>query len=209
MMADDEPRDSEDPRTDPADIPLDEEIDYEAEYDFEDWTDIPDEEAGRVLRGLEALIPDIVKRTMGNVLHEEGLRAFVGEKNIPKEAAGFVLGQVDATRRGILRIVSREIRVFLENMDFGGEIAKILTTLSFEIKTEIRFVPNEERVVPSVKNKVRVKRADGDETGAREEAEASENAAEESLDESSEADEKAAEKKKASRWTRRRKPEGE
>lgn len=201
MQDEDEQPDVDPDLHDDPESPIDEEIEYEAEYDFEDWRDIPDEEAGRVLRGLEALIPDIVKRTMGNVLHEEGIRAFVGEKNIPKEAAGFVLGQIDATRRGILRIVSREIRVFLENVDFGGEVAKILTTLSFEIRTEIRFVANEERVVPSVKNKVRVKRADegSDEpsVGAGEGADAADGAADE--DEG-----KPREKKKASRWTRRR-----
>ena len=56
------------------------------------------------------------------------------------------------------RIVSREIRIFLENVDFGGEIAKILTSVSFEIKTEIRFIPNDQAVKPQIKNKVDAKR---------------------------------------------------
>src|SRR6185437_3880122 len=43
------------------------------------------------------------------------------------------------------------------------EIAKMLTALSFEVKTEIRFIPNSERyagVEPDVKAAVRVKRSD-------------------------------------------------
>jgi hypothetical protein len=135
-------------------------------FDETDWEDIPQEEANKILRGLEAIVPDILKRTLvsniGNlVMNEEGLRSIVAEKNLPKEAAGFVLNQADATRREILRIVSREIRVFLENMDFGGEIAKILTTLSFEVRTEIRFVPNDEAVRPKVRNRVKIKRQRG------------------------------------------------
>ncbi len=173
---------------------------YETEYEAEGWEDIPEEEASRLLKGLEGLIPDIVKRTMGNLLvSDEGLRAVLGEKKLPREVVGYVLGQVDATRRGILRIVSKEVRVFLENVDFGGEVAKILTTLSFEIRTEIRFIPNEERVVPSVKNTVRVKRdADDDEHEPAEEHEHP------PAGEKSAPDAEGEPKKPASRWTRRK-----
>ena len=172
----------------------DDEFEFEAEYEFEDW-DIPEEEASRILKGLEALIPSIVKRSLGNVLSsEDGLRAIVGDKNIPKELAGFLLGQIDATRRGILRIVSNEIRIFLENVDFGGELAKILTTLSFEVRTEIRFIPNDERLKPSIKNTVRVKRAEAPE-------------AEEDVGEDDDEEVEPPARPAASRWTRRRKDE--
>lgn len=154
-----------DARGDRVEDLFDSETEFEG-FDEADWDDIPQEEANKILRGLEALVPDILKRTLvsglGNlVMNEEGIRSLVAEKNLPKEAAGFILNQADATRREILRIVSREIRVFLENMDFGGEIAKILTTLSFEVRTEIRFVPNDEAVRPKVRNRVKIKRARG------------------------------------------------
>lgn len=201
-----EPRDEDAASTEDG---LDEEFEFEGEYDFEDWQDLPEEEASKILKGLEALIPDIVKRSLGSVLaSEEGIRAIVGDKNIPKELGGFLLGQVDATRRGILGIISREVRVFLENMDFGGEIAKILTTLSFEVRTEIRFIPNNDRVKPSVKNSVRVRRRDDSESA--EEASEAEDAAprapaEKSAEKSApEASQEAPSKKPASRWTRRR-----
>lgn len=189
-----EPRDDE---------TLDEEsFSFESEYQYEDWEDVPPEEASRILKGLEGLIPDVVKRTMSNVLwSDDGLRAALTEKNLPKEVVGYVLGQVDATRRGILRVVSKEMRVFLENMDFGGEIAKILTTLSFEIRTEIRFIPNEERVVPNVKNTVRVKR--DEEKGA--ETDAAEPPKEETAAEPRPTEPARREARKpAARWTRRR-----
>ena len=129
-----------------------------------DWDGVGAEEAAKILKGLESIIPQILKKTVvqgvGNILSgDEGIRStFEENKKKPKEAMGFLLNQGDWMRKEILRIVSNEVRVFLENMDFGGEVAKILTTLSFEIKTEIRFAPNEDRVRPQVKNSVKVKR---------------------------------------------------
>lgn len=129
------------------------------------WRKIADdpELASKVLKAVDGIVPDIFKRSMltgvGNLLlSEDGLRAMLLEKNLPKEAVGLILSQADVMRREILRIISREIRVFLENMDFGGEIAKILTAISFEIKTEIRFVPNDQAVKPNIKNRVKVKK---------------------------------------------------
>ncbi len=128
----------------------------------ESWTDIAGEDASRLLKGLEAMIPGILRRSiisgLNTALSEEGFRGAVSDKNIPKEAVGFVLSQADNTRREILRIVSREVRTFLENVDFGGEIAKILTTLSFEIRTEVRFIPNDEALKPNIRNRVKIKR---------------------------------------------------
>lgn len=139
----------------------------EFHFDPEDWENLEGEEASKLLRGLEAVIPGILKRSImsglsSTLLSEDGIRSALGDKNIPKEAVGFILSQADATRREILRIVSREVRLFLENMDFGGEIAKILTTLSFEIRTEVRFIANEEAIKPDVKNKFRLKRSRSD-----------------------------------------------
>ncbi|MBI3906201.1 MAG: hypothetical protein HY309_12070 [Pseudomonas fluorescens] len=38
------------------------------------------------------------------------------------------------------------MRDFLNGLNLHQELAKLLTTLSFEIKTEIRFIPNDEAV---------------------------------------------------------------
>lgn len=132
------------------------------------WSDFENEDASKILKGLEAMIPGILKRSIvsgiaSTLLSEEGLRAIVSEKrDIPKDAVSFLLSQADSTRKEILRIISREVRMFLENVDFGGEIAKILTTLSFEIRTEVRFIPNDEAVRPNIRNRVKVKRTKED-----------------------------------------------
>lgn len=140
-------------------------IDEEGAQRF--WRRIADdpELASKILKAVDGVIPDGLKRSVLNgvgsvLLNEDSLRATLSEKNLPKEAVGLLLGQADLMRKEILRIVSGEIRVFLENMDFGGEISKILTAISFEIKTEIRFVPNDQAVKPNIKNKVKMRRAD-------------------------------------------------
>ena len=113
---------------------------------------------------LEALVPEIVKRTfaagMGAVFStEEGIRK-LAKDNLPA-AAGAIAGAADGAKDKVLEVIARETREFLSSMNLTEEIAKILTTLSFEIKTEIRFIPNSERyggVEPDVKAGVKLKR---------------------------------------------------
>lgn len=117
---------------------------------------------------LEALIPEMVKKTfaagMGAVFTtEEGIRRIAKDVSLPKDVASYLANTAGATKDEILRIVAREVREFLESVNLSEEIAKMLTTLSFEVKTEIRFIPNEERygsVKPDVKSRVRLRRSD-------------------------------------------------
>jgi hypothetical protein len=139
----------------------------------------PDDEIPESLRRrLEALIPEIVKKTfsagMGAVFStEEGIRKLAKEINIP-DVAGYIASTADTTKDKVLEVVARETREFLQTMNLSEEIAKLLTTLSFEIKTEIRFIPNSERyagVEPDVKASAKLKRNGADvskeETGER------------------------------------------
>jgi len=118
---------------------------------------------------LEQLVPDLVKKTfaagMGAVFTtEEGIRRVIGgaRENLP-EVAGYIASSADGAKDKVFEIIARETREFLSNLNLTEEIAKLLTTLSFEIKTEIRFIPNSERITgaePDVKASVRLKRND-------------------------------------------------
>lgn len=138
---------------------------HDDEHLYEDWDDLASdpEEVSRLQRTLEGLLPDIVKRGVDGLVSEDGIRSIVKDRGIPREAVGFILGQVDATKREVLRIVSREVRLFLQNVDLGGELTKILTSVSFEIRTEVRFVPNDSKLKPEVKNRVSMRGEDGEE----------------------------------------------
>jgi hypothetical protein len=116
---------------------------------------------------LESMVPEMVKRTFSAGLGalfstEENLRKLAKDINIP-DVAGYLASTADSTKDKVLEIVAREVRDFLEHVNLSEEVAKLLTTLSFEVRTEIRFVPNSERysgVDPSVKASVRLKRND-------------------------------------------------
>jgi hypothetical protein len=124
--------------------------------------DLPDTIRSR----LERLVPELVKKTfaagMGAVFStEEGIRK-IARESLP-EMAGYIASSADGAKDKVFDVIARETREFLSNLNVSEEIAKILTTLSFEIKTEIRFIPNSDRFVgaePDVKASVRLKRAD-------------------------------------------------
>lgn len=112
----------------------------------------PHEERKRLF---ERAVPEMVKRVIERAVESgvekltelterpESLRNFVSEMRLPKEIIADVYAQIDDTKNGLYRVVAKEIRDVLEHTAIAEEIAKVLTKLSFEIKTEIRFVPND------------------------------------------------------------------
>lgn len=84
----------------------------------------------------------------------------LSEAKLPREIASAVFGQLDETKNDVLRIVAREVRDFLEATDIATELKKALTSLSFEVRTEVRFIPNEagDGVKPEVRARSRIKR---------------------------------------------------
>src|SRR5580658_2603581 len=130
-----------------------------------------------IRKRLEHLVPELVKKTfaagMGAVFQtEEGIRKIAREVSLP-DVAGYLAHSADGAKDKVFEVIARETRDFLSNLNLTEEIAKILTTLSFEIKTEIRFIPNSERLIgsePDVKASVRLKRTDEDDREARDKA---------------------------------------
>jgi hypothetical protein len=141
----------------------------------------PDDKLTESIRQrLEHLVPELVKKTfsagMGAVFStEEGIRKIAREVSLP-DVVGYAASTADSAKDKVFEIVARETREFLSNLNLTEEIAKILTTLSFEIKTEIRFIPNSERITgtePDVKASVKLKKNDkaiGSEPKAAEDA---------------------------------------
>ncbi|MCP4449771.1 MAG: hypothetical protein GY811_31235 [Myxococcales bacterium] len=147
------------------------EVDDQEEISEEPEDDgIPD----AVRRRLETFVPELVRKTFAAGLGaafatEEGIRKIT--KDIPqaKDVVDYVASTAGSTKDDVMRVMARETREFLQTVNFSEEIAKMLTMLSFEVKTEIRFIPNDEKyggIEPDVKAKVRVKRGAGDEESA-------------------------------------------
>lgn len=115
--------------------------------DEDDVLEDEDREAAR-RRFAERLLPELIKRFVeagvGKLSEQpENLRHFVQELKVPKDVANYLFAQIDETKNGLYRVVAREIRDFLEHTNIADEITRALTKLSFEIRTEIRFVPND------------------------------------------------------------------
>lgn len=103
----------------------------------------------RVEEGLERLVPEVIKRTLEagyDTLSrsERGrLRNLVNEVRIPRDVARYFLAQVDDTKNALLRVFAGEVRDFLEHTDLAEDLRKVLTSVSLEVSTQIRFIPNE------------------------------------------------------------------
>jgi hypothetical protein len=124
-----------------------------------------DRERDREQTRLERLIPELVKRLLEAGYEKlaegpENVRHLVSELKLPKEALGLLFSQLDETKNGLYRAVAREVRDFLDHSNLAEELARALTALSFEIKTEVRFIPNDSRLraTPDVRTKVNVRR---------------------------------------------------
>jgi len=125
---------------------------------------LDDTEAAR--RGLERVIPDLVKRLLELGLERlsegpDSVRRAVSELKMPREALTSVLSQLDDTTAGLYRVVAKEVRDFLGQKSVAEELVRALTALSFENRTEVRFIPNDARGRPSphVRSKVSVPRS--------------------------------------------------
>lgn len=151
------------------------------EDDEDDSASEPEPERRR--RRLERMLPDILKRAiergletgMGTLSNSgEAIRDMLGDnvKHVPKELVGYVFSQVDETKNAMVRVVAREVRDFLSATDLAAELQKALTSLSFEIRTEIRFIPNDAGGIrPEVRAEVDPKRARPKKTRRRSEEE--------------------------------------
>ncbi len=116
----------------------------------------------------ETLVAEVLRKAIhvGNEVvdsTEEQVRKLLNDVPIPKEVGDRVTHKLDEFKGEMFRIVKQEVHEFLEKIDLGTEMQKLLTSVSFEIVTEIRFIPNEKGVgqgplKPEVKAGVRMKR---------------------------------------------------
>ncbi len=133
------------------------------EEDFEDKIDPrnPAEGVKRMVGSIvESILPDLLKRVVASgadAISEESVQELIDDIPLPKEDETFG-GPSSGIRKEFRRVLTAEIQRFLQTINVSGEMRKLLTSMTFEIRTEIRFKPSEEGLEPSIKNKVRVKR---------------------------------------------------
>jgi hypothetical protein len=125
----------------------------------------PDCDEDQAAKGFSGLLPESVRRAvltgMGALfMTEEGIRNFVGGMKLPKDALDFLLQQADKTRTEVARVVTQEVRRFLESETLRREMLKLLSSVTVQVSAEIRLKPTGE---PSISTKVSAKRDRDDE----------------------------------------------
>ncbi len=100
-------------------------------------------------------------------LTDEVLQRVIAETPLPQEVKGLVMGQGGGVGGELARTLTGEVRRFLEK-NMGRELQKLLTSVTFEIRTEVRFKPTEPEdgaeseggagLRPAIRNRVRIKR---------------------------------------------------
>jgi len=100
--------------------------------------------------GWSSFVPDFVKKVavagMGALfMTEEGIKSLAGQMKLPKEVLGFILSQAEKTKDEVGRVVSEEVRRFLQSEKLREEFLKLLSGMTVEIKAEVRLVPDSER----------------------------------------------------------------
>lgn len=100
--------------------------------------------AGGEPEGLGGLVADVVRKAVlagagALFLTEESARKLAREWKLPKELAAFLVTQAQGAKDEVLRIVSAEIRRFLQSEAFRREILGILGSMTLEVNAEIHL----------------------------------------------------------------------
>ena len=106
------------------------------------------EELAEEPEGRLGFVPELVRRAavagLGALfMTEEGIRSLAGQLKLPKELLGFVVSQAEKTKDDIGRIVTDEVRRFLQSEKLRQEFLKLLTGMTIEIDAKVRLTPTD------------------------------------------------------------------
>ena len=118
--------------------------------------------AGAEPEGLGGLVADVVRKAVlagagALFLTEESARKLAREWKLPKDLAGFLVTQAQGAKDEVLRIVSAEIRRFLDSETFRRELFRVLGSMTVDVNAEIRLgdAPGRRRARISVRPRAR------------------------------------------------------
>lgn len=118
-------------------------------------------------QGVDQILPQILRRALerGQAvgasalrMRERSIRDLIPGANLPGDLARLILLQIEETKKAVVRTVSKEFKDFLEATDLATELQKALTSLSLELKTEVRFVAND-RAIGGIRPSIEIKAA--------------------------------------------------
>src|SRR5580698_3655633 len=85
-----------------------------------------------------------------------------GISDFVRRAVSAGVGAASKSKDDIMRAAAGEMRTWLEHLNMNEELAKVLTKLVVEVKTEIRFRPTDDgKIVPEATNDYKIKPGTG------------------------------------------------
>jgi len=96
--------------------------------------------------GRLGFVPEFVRRVaiagLGALfMTEEGIRNLAGQLKLPKEMLGYILSQAEKTKDDLGRVVSEELRRFLQSEKLRDELVRLIAGMTLEVKAELRLKP--------------------------------------------------------------------
>jgi hypothetical protein len=116
---------------------------------------------------------DVFRKKVEGVLKDGVIKNLVSELKLPREIVTHIMSQIDETKQATLKLVGKEVRQFFENTNLAEEMANLLSQLSFEVSTKVRFVRNDpppkkpSRVKLSRETKVKMSQSEPDDDAPR------------------------------------------
>ena len=108
--------------------------------------DEPEKEGSRAAGFVPEFVRKVAVAGLGALfMTEEGIRSLAGQLKLPKEMLGYILGQAEKTKDEVGRVVSEEVRRFLQSEKLRDELLKLLSGATIEVKAQIRLVPHEDQ----------------------------------------------------------------
>jgi hypothetical protein len=100
--------------------------------------------------GRPGFVPEFVRKAavagLGAIfMTEEGIRNLAGQLKLPKEMLGHIVSQAEKTKDEIGRVVTEEVRRFLQSEKLREEFLKLLSGMTLEVKAQIRLLPSDEK----------------------------------------------------------------
>ncbi|WP_224249791.1 hypothetical protein [Hyalangium gracile] len=99
--------------------------------------------------GRPGFVPEFVRKVavagLGAIfMTEEGIRNLAGQLKLPKEVLGFILSQAEKTKDEVGRVLTDELRRFLQSEKLREEFVKLMSGMTLDVRAQIRLVPADE-----------------------------------------------------------------
>lgn len=124
---------------------------------------LPDDSSGA--KKSDRSLPEFFKRAFLSgadalLTSEDGIRSFFGEMKLPKDAIQYLSNQMAKSKEDLSKILSKELREFLQSTDLVAVFKRVLSSISLEINTKVRFIDESDSLRPKTETNVRIKKVE-------------------------------------------------